>query len=136
MNEYRALGGIMNNPSHSQFLQQLINEGKGAFKGGREFKGKKDYFMISCYLGRANDLYEAPLMWLKLMDVELVEDEALARPKGVCCGAWWSPNVPKEAEPANKEINIEGSTEEDLATGRLRLYFLSTIESRRGGVKQ
>ncbi len=113
-NEYPALGGSYEVLHHSQFLQQLINVGKITLKGGGEFKGKKITFHDSCYLGRANDVYEAPREVIKALDVELVEMKR-CRTKGLCCGAGGA-QMFKEPESGKKDINIE-RTEEALATG-------------------
>jgi heterodisulfide reductase subunit D len=113
-NEYPALGGNYEVIHHSQFLQQLINEGKVTLQGGGEFKGKKITFHDSCYLGRANEVYEAPREVIKALDVELVEMKR-CRTKGLCCGAGGA-QMFKEPEAGKKDINIE-RTEEALATG-------------------
>ncbi len=113
-NEYPDLGGNYEVVHHSQFLQSLINDGKLALKGGGEFKGKKITFHDSCYLGRANDVYEAPREVLQALDAELVEMKR-CRTKGLCCGAGGA-QMFKDAEKGNKEINIE-RTEEALETG-------------------
>lgn len=113
-NEYPALGGHYEVIHHSQFLQQLINEGKVLLKGGGEFKGKKITFHDSCYLGRANDVYEAPRDVIKALDVELVEMKR-CKTKGLCCGAGGA-QMFKEPEHGHKDINVE-RTEEALATG-------------------
>ena len=112
-NEYPALGGNYEVIHHSEFLQQLINEGKVTLQGGGEFKGKKITFHDPCYLGRANDVYEAPRSVLQKLDAELVEMKR-CRAKGLCCGAGGA-QMFKEAEKGDKEINIE-RTEEALAT--------------------
>jgi Fe-S oxidoreductase len=113
-NEYPALGGNYEVIHHSEFLQQLIDEGKVTLQGGGEFKGKKITFHDSCYLGRANGVYEAPREVIKALDVELVEMKR-CRTKGLCCGAGGA-QMFKEPEPGKKDINIE-RTEEALATG-------------------
>jgi heterodisulfide reductase subunit D len=113
-NEYPQLGGNYEVIHHSQFLQQLINEGKIVLKGGGGFKGKKITFHDSCYLGRANDVYEAPREVIKALDVELVEMKR-CKTKGLCCGAGGA-QMFKEPEHGKKDINIE-RTEEALATG-------------------
>ena len=113
-NEYPELGGHYEVIHHSTFLQQLINEGKIAVQGGGSFKGKKITFHDSCFLGRANNIYEAPREVLEALDADLVEMKR-SRSKGFCCGAGGA-QVFKDAEPGKKEVNID-RTEEALATG-------------------
>lgn len=113
-NEYPALGGNYEVMHHSQFLQGLIEEGKIVMKGGGSFKGKRITFHDSCYLGRANNVYEAPREVIKALDMELVEMKR-CRTKGLCCGAGGA-QMFKEPEKGNKDINIE-RTEEALQTG-------------------
>ena len=112
-NEYPALGGEYEVIHHSQYLQQLINEGKITLQGGGEFKGRKITYHDSCFLGRANNVYEAPRAVLEALDAELVEMKR-CRTKGLCCGAGGA-QMFKDAEPGNKEINVE-RTEEALET--------------------
>lgn len=113
-NEYPDLGGNYEVIHHSVFLQQLIDDSKIKMKEGGEFKGKKITYHDSCYLGRANNIYEAPRKVLEALDADLVEMKR-CRTKGLCCGAGGG-QMFKDAEPGNKEINIE-RTEEALGTG-------------------
>ncbi|MFT4664122.1 MAG: heterodisulfide reductase subunit D [Polaribacter sp.] len=113
-NEYPALGGNYDVVHHTQFLQTLINEGRLTMKGGGAFNGQKITYHDSCYLGRANDVYDAPRSLLESMDNDLVEMER-SKSNGLCCGAGGA-QMFKEDEPGDKRINIE-RTEEVLGTG-------------------
>lgn len=112
-NEYPELGGNYEVIHHSQFLQQLINEGKVKLEGGGEFKGRKITYHDSCFLGRANNVYSAPRAVLEALDAELVEMKR-CKTKGLCCGAGGA-QMFKDAEPGDKEVNIE-RTEDALST--------------------
>ena len=111
-NEYPELGGNYEVVHHTQLIQELINQGKLAMKDGGTFKGKRLTFHDPCYLGRANDVYEAPRELIEKLDVELVEMKR-CKTTGLCCGAGGA-QMFKEAEKGNKEINVE-RTEEALA---------------------
>lgn len=113
-NEYPEMGGNYEVIHHSTFLQQLIDQGKIKIQGGGTFKGKSVTFHDSCYLGRANDIYEAPRKVLEALDVDLREMKR-CRTRGLCCGAGGA-QMFKDAEPGNKEVNIE-RTEEAIGTG-------------------
>ncbi len=112
-NEYRELGGDYEVIHHTTLLQQLIDEGKVRLKEGGLFKGKKITFHDSCYLGRANNIYEAPRKVIELLDAELVEMKR-CRSNGLCCGAGGA-QMFKEEEKGNTRINWE-RTEEALST--------------------
>lgn len=113
-NEYPQLGGNYEVIHHTTFLQQLIDEGKLKIKEGGEFKGRRITYHDSCYLGRANNIYEAPRKLLETLDAELVEMKR-CRSKGLCCGAGGA-QMFKEEEKGTKRINTERS-EEAIASG-------------------
>jgi Fe-S oxidoreductase len=113
-NEYPELGGNYEVMHHTEFLQSLINEGKLKLKNGGTFNGKKITYHDSCYIGRANGIYEAPRSVLKNLDNELVEMKRAGK-TGLCCGAGGA-QMWKEDEPGDKRINME-RTEEALGTG-------------------
>jgi Fe-S oxidoreductase len=108
-NEYPELGGNYEVIHHSVFLQQLIDQGKIVMKVGGQFKGKKITYHDSCYLGRANDIYEAPRQVLEILDAELVEMKR-CRSNGLCCGAGGA-QMFKEEEKGDVRINIERGRE-------------------------
>lgn len=111
-NEYPSLGGQYEVMHHTQFLKNLIGEGRLRIEGGL-YKGKKITFHDPCYLGRANNEYEAPRALLEKLEAELVEMKS-CKQKGLCCGAGGA-QMFKEAEVGTKEINI-ARTEEALDT--------------------
>lgn len=113
-NEYPELGGTYEVIHHTVFLQQLIDAGKIKLKEGGLFKGKKITYHDSCYLGRANDIYEAPRKVLEVFDAELIEMKR-CRSKGLCCGAGGA-QMFKEEEKGAIRINIERSNEA-ISTG-------------------
>lgn len=113
-NEYPELGGNYEVIHHSVFLQQLIEGGMIRMKEGGSFKGQKITYHDSCFLGRANNIYDAPRAVLESLDADLVEMKR-CRTRGFCCGAGGA-QMFKEPEPGRKDINIE-RTEEALATG-------------------
>jgi Fe-S oxidoreductase len=119
-NEYPELGGNYQVQHHTQFLQDLLNNGRLKVEGG-SFKGKRITFHDPCYLGRANDEYEAPRALLAKLEGEVLEMKR-CKSKGLCCGAGGA-QMFKEAEPGNKEINVERTEDalelkpEVIATG-------------------
>jgi heterodisulfide reductase subunit D len=113
-NEYPELGGTYEVIHHATFIQQLIDEGKIKMKEGGVFKGKKITYHDSCYLGRANNIYEAPRKVLEALDASLVEMKR-CRSNGLCCGAGGA-QMFKEEEKGTVRVNLERTTEA-LETG-------------------
>lgn len=103
-NEYPALGGNYDVMHHTTFLKSLLEEGRLKVEGGK-FKGKRITFHDPCYLGRGNNIYEAPRDLLRKLEVELVEMKR-CKEKGMCCGAGGA-QMFKESEPGVKDVNIE-----------------------------
>lgn len=107
-NEYPSLGGQYEVVHHTQLVQELIDAGKLKVQGG-EFKGKKITFHDPCYLGRANNEYEAPRSVIQNLDAELAEMKR-SKQNGLCCGAGGA-QMFKEAEKGDKEVNVERTGE-------------------------
>ena len=103
-NEYPGLGGSYEVVHHTQFLKQLLDEGRISMEGG-QYKGKRITFHDPCYLGRANNVYEAPRDLIRKLDAELVEMKNCKK-RGLCCGAGGA-QMFKEPEKGNKDVNIE-----------------------------
>jgi Fe-S oxidoreductase len=108
-NEYPELGGKYEVIHHTSFLQGLIDEGRIKLKDADAFKGKKITYHDSCYLGRANDIYEAPRKVLEALDADLVEMKR-CRKNGFCCGAGGA-QMFKEEEPGRTRINFDRAAE-------------------------
>jgi len=112
-NEYPDFDGKYEVVHHSQFLQNLIAEGKIKIESD-EFKGKRITFHDPCYLGRANEEYQAPrdvLDAIPSAKVEMKRNKSFA----LCCGAGGG-QMFKEAEEGDKEVFLE-RTEEAIETG-------------------
>lgn len=103
-NEYPSLGGNYKVMHHTQFLKTLLDEGRLTIEGG-QFKGKRITFHDPCYLGRANNVYEAPRDLIKKLDAELIEMKS-CKSRGLCCGAGGA-QMFKEPEKGDKDINVE-----------------------------
>jgi Fe-S oxidoreductase len=112
-NEYPQLGGTYEVFHHSQFIEQLLRDGRLRVEGG-SFKGKRIVFHDPCYLGRANGEYEAPRTLLAQLDAEIHEMKR-SKKNGLCCGAGGA-QIFKEPEAGTAEVH-HVRAEEAIATG-------------------
>jgi heterodisulfide reductase subunit D len=127
-NEYPSLGGKYKVKHHSQFLQELIDGGRIKITEGGSFKGKRITYHDSCYLGRANEVYEAPRHVLEALDAELVEMKS-CKTRGLCCGAGGA-QMFKEEEKGKMRINearINEALEADVEIVASACPFCSTM---------
>lgn len=112
-NEYPDLGGNYEVINYLQFINSQIISGKLRIDQS-SLKNVAVTYHDPCYLGRANDIYDAPRSILKNLTVNVVEMHR-NRSFALCCGAGGA-QMFKEAEKGNKEIFIE-RTEDALKTG-------------------
>ena len=103
-NEYPELGGNYEVLHHTTLINQLLNEGKITISGGA-FKGQRITYHDSCYLGRSNNIYEAPREVIEKLDAALIEMKR-SKANGLCCGAGGA-QMFKEAEHGTTEVNLE-----------------------------
>ena len=109
-NEYKGLGGDYKVQHHTEFITELLSEGKLNITGN--LIGKKVTYHDPCYLGRANNVYDIPRELIKSLGVELVEMKRNKR-LSFCCGAGGA-QMFKEPENGTQDININ-RTEEALS---------------------
>ena len=102
-NEYKSLGGKYEVLHHTEFISELINDSKISIDVNMQ--GVKATYHDPCYLGRANNVYEAPRQVIEKLDAELFEMKS-CKEKGLCCGAGGA-QMFKESEPGKKEVNIK-----------------------------
>lgn len=111
-NEYSELGGVYEVQHHTEFLWEMIKNGKLKFKSSK-LQGKNVTYHDPCYLGRANKIYEQPRQILNKIGVNATEMHR-NRSFALCCGAGGG-QMFKEAEKGDKEVFIE-RTEDALKT--------------------
>jgi len=82
-NEYPEFGGKYEVVNHTDFIYELIREGK--VKPVRPLPKRVTYHDF-CYLGRYNGIYDSPREILKSIPGSEVTDVKLSRENGRCCG--------------------------------------------------
>jgi Fe-S oxidoreductase len=92
---------------HTEFIKELID--KGRLQISSSLKGKKVTFHDPCYLGRGNEIFDAPRELIAATGVDLIEMKR-SRRNSFCCGAGGA-QMFKEAEPGDKEVNMERAEE-------------------------
>ncbi len=111
LNEYPDFGAKFNVVHHSVYLSKLVKDGK--LQPKNRISAKVVYH-DSCYMGRHNNVYDAPRDTLKSIRGLTVLEPALTRDRGMCCGAGGA-QMFKEEEPGDERVNIR-RTEQLLET--------------------
>ena len=101
-NEYPELGGIYEVFHHTQFIKQLIRDGRLLLSNS--MNNERVTFHDPCYLGRANDEYESPRDLIRRLGVNLVEMKRNKR-NALCCGAGGA-QMFKEPEKGDLDVNV------------------------------
>ena len=104
--EYPQMGGNYEVIHHSQFIEQLVNQGKIKLK--RSLQGPLTYH-DPCYLGRYNNIFDQPRNLLNSISNYGVKELNRSRQESFCCGAgggrmWME-------ETIGKRINIHRAEE-------------------------
>ena len=82
-NEYPQFGGDFEVAHHSQFIAEMMKSGRLKLEEGTDKKAIT--FHDPCYLGRYNDVYDAPREVVNGLGVEVTEMQR-SRNKSLCCG--------------------------------------------------
>lgn len=111
-NEYPGLGGVYEVVHHTQFIDELLQDGR-LVVDGNTYKGKKITFHDPCYLGRSNNEYDAPRKVLASTKGSIIEMKR-NKQTALCCGAGGA-QMFKEPEKGDMDINVM-RTEDALET--------------------
>lgn len=112
-NEYPSLGGNYQVQHHTEYIEELLQNGRLKLESSSKLNGKRVTFHDPCYLGRANEVFEVPRNLLKTLGVDLKEMKRNRR-TALCCGAGGA-QMFKEPEKGDKDINVL-RTEDALET--------------------
>jgi Fe-S oxidoreductase len=103
LNEYPDFGGHYEVVHHSTYLNELVTQGKLVPKHSHD---GEVVFHDSCYLGRYNDVYDAPRQVLQsIPGVKLKEVNYWNKNKGLCCGAGGAQMFMEEQN--EKRVNVK-----------------------------
>jgi Fe-S oxidoreductase len=117
-NEYPQFGGNYAVKHHSEFIDELVKAGKLQLRP--ETDGAATYH-DPCYLGRHNEVFDAPRQVIESAGVKLTEPERNRR-NSFCCGAggaqFWKGEEPgRERVTANRWRELKATGAQTVATG-------------------
>lgn len=112
LNEYGDFGGKFEVVHHTDLLAELVRDGKLT---PTKSVDKSVTYHDSCYLGRYNEIYDAPRDVLRAIPGLKLSEPTETRDRGMCCGAGGA-QMFKEDEPGDARVN-DVRTEQLLDTG-------------------
>ncbi|MCB1176125.1 MAG: (Fe-S)-binding protein, partial [Leptospiraceae bacterium] len=86
-NEYPQFGGNFEVKHHTEFINELIEDGKIDVKLSEEDKKTEIAYHDPCYLGRYNEKYESPREVVKTVSNGNLKEAEDHHSKSLCCGA-------------------------------------------------
>jgi Fe-S oxidoreductase/nitrate reductase gamma subunit len=111
-NEYPQFGGQYEVVHHTEFLLNLVKEGKLKLNTGRH---DQVTYHDACYLGRYNNIFEAPRQLLSSVPGLKVAEMKRSRERNFCCGAGGG-HLWLEEQKTGERINVM-RTDQAMATG-------------------
>jgi Fe-S oxidoreductase/nitrate reductase gamma subunit len=105
-NDYPRYGGSFEVYHHSEYLANLISEGK--LKPLRASE-RKIAFHDPCYLGRQNGVYDSPRMLVQISSHQAPLEMRRSRENSFCCGGGGGMSFVEE--PPNQRVNQERARE-------------------------
>ena len=113
-NEFPQLGGHYEVIHHSTYIERLLESGRISLTDS-DTAGLTIAYHDSCYLGRYNDIYDAPREVLRrTLPIVTLAEPPRTRDRGLCCGAGGGRMFMEER--VGERINVERK-KELLATG-------------------